>query len=231
MRIKVVIPSHPGDVDLAYNLLDWIEDLGGLKEYELVWINPYPSSMISKTYKLFKLAQWVVPRKASINLGWPAGANIMFETALENVKEPFLWLEPDAVPLCEGWMDYLNEEYNRVKIPFMGSINSGNKVRHLSGVAIYPENAKEWYKGLLPSTKPFDMVDQSEILLNTHHTQLIQNFWGKHGLPPIFKENIEKTDKENTVSPRMINKKAVLFHRSKDGKLVQILRERMKATK
>lgn len=241
MKLTVVIPFHSGDAKLAIDLMFWIQELdelwdGKKLDYECVLEFPFMTEHATRSFKdygqrLFKSCRLLIPSSPPVNAPWPKGANYMFHEALIAMREPFLWLEPDAIPLVPGWLDYINEEYFMKEKPFMGSINVSTETKraHLSGVAVYPGNAHEYYKNI-PSSVAFDMVDQSEILPQTHHTRLIKNFWGQTDLAPTFRTHFEKGDPINTLTLSAIPKESVLFHRNKDGTLLKLLRERKSET-
>lgn len=235
MKITIVIPLCKRDFFLTCNLLEWLLTLKGNQErldYDCIFVFYFfgfkeLSYLGNVGRNIFRHCHFIIPSSPPKKEGWPDGPNYLFEETIKSMKEPFLWLEPDCVPLCPGWIDYLNEEYFTVKSPFMGTVNTNGSLTHLSGVAIYPADAKNWYKGKLPSEKAFDMVNQEDILQNTNNTQLIQNFWGQRDIPPTFREYHEKGEPENVMTLESISKSAVLFHRCKDGSLTKLLRSQL----
>ena len=62
--------------------------------------------------------------------------------------------------------------------------------------------------------------------MRSHNTPLIQHFWGKPDLAPTFREVKGEHDPENTIPMGFIKPEAVLWHRSKDGTLIDLLRAR-----
>lgn len=228
MKITVVIPFFKDDFERTVRMLNWIQELDKHLDYDCIFVFRF-FGFQQMDYigdlgrKLFRHSHFIIPSSPPKKEGWPHGPNYLFQETIKDLKEPFLWLEPDCVPLCPGWLDKLNQEYFEYGVPFMGTINSNENRNHLSGVAVYPKDARSWYERLLPSEKAFDMVDQGDIMANTHDTMLIHNFWGKMGLPPTFKENLEKGDPENTLTIKAIRREAVLFHRCKDNSLINLL--------
>jgi len=232
-RMRVVIPYCKRDIMLCSDLLSWIKELGGCEEFDATLASPFVGfevlqGMRQKACQCFRGVDVIVKTGAPQEEPWPLGANRLFEATIAKIHEPFLWLEPDAVPLKEGWLHRIASVYSVCEHSFMGSINEKDGVRHLSGVAVYPDDARNYYVKTLPSAEAFDMVGQEIILNDTYHTKLIYNFWGRHGLPPTFKETLENGDPENTLTLASIPKDAVLFHRSKDGTLLKLLREQRK---
>jgi hypothetical protein len=93
--------------------------------------------------------------------------------------------------------------------------------KHLTGCAIYPASIRN-YNGpsLMParskSPVPWDVVNPQATLRHTHETKLIEHLWGTDNVPPTFPliDDLKRIPKE-----------AALFHRCKDGSLIDRLRE------
>jgi len=160
--------------------------------------------------------------------GWPFACNQMFQLGVRWVEDvgraPFLWLESDATPLKPGWLDTLEEEYIRVGKPFMGVVydwvNQTRRMPHLTGVAIYPANFRRLNPYPLAATKvPWDCTAPEQTLPRTHRSELFCHEWGDRAsnVPPTF---------QDLASLSVIPSNAVLFHRCKDGSLIDRLRER-----
>ena len=154
--------------------------------------------------------------------GWPEGPNAMFRTAADhvriNLRKPFLWLEPDAIPLKPGWLDVIAEEYLVGNRPFMGTIYPTPR-SHMTGVAVYPPNVAQWNPFMLAKSKlPFDTIRPERTLRHLHVTDLIHHEWGdvKTNTPWSFPDAKSLTK---------IRPEAVIFHRCKSGDLISRLRE------
>lgn len=141
--MTVVIPFHGGDRDQALRLIEWIQFLG-----------PQPG-------RFFLMTQAKLQDPAILPAGWEwltdyldikanwkdlkdaSAANAMWtQTAREMCRlqaGPWLWLEPDALPLTRDWLSALAEEHRRGGKPFTGGHAPGNDGR-MSGVAIYDQN-------------------------------------------------------------------------------------------
>src|SRR6185436_1135095 len=129
--------------------------------------------------------------------GWKQGANVLFLTAAqyleEGSKKPWLWLEPDAVPLKSGWLNTLEKLYQQANIPFLGFIYEFSPTdppmapfKLMSGVAIYPPDAwSRMAKAVKFSPNlAFDVACASITTDHGLHTNLIQHFYGEAGTPP-----------------------------------------------
>lgn len=229
--LKVVLPFHKGDAHLVFALFERFE-ITEIPEDVILLFPAVPvcflSDILFRANRMFKNVKTIF-LDGNIR-GWPSGPNYAFLTAIRYIKEssqePFLFMEPDAVPLKVGWLSAIDKEYRKSPKPFMGSINSKDSLCHFSGVGVYPCNAYDYWKEHLPNCKAFDMINQKEIVPLVQPTKLIYNFWGKKNLPPVFKENREKHDPENIMTLSQIPKEAVLFHRVKCLSLHRLLKEK-----
>lgn len=224
----VVYPFYPGDQDLAEKNAKWISELGGCKAHDCLMIadkrctNNIVDVVGIELGKAFNTLHFQMAY-AEID-GWPEGANYFFRLAtawLQNKQWPcFLWLEPDAIPLQKGWLDEIQAEYIRAGRKFMGDrVQVENIPLHMSGVGIYPnplhQYAGEAYRA---SDTAWDMAAKDQIVPQAHFTKLIEHAW-KH---PKF---TSKDELRTQIRPE-----CVLFHSSKDGSLIDLLRGRETVT-
>lgn len=223
----VVYPFSLVDQDLALKNAKWMNELGGCKGHECLMIADQRCQ--NAIFVLNELKQvfdsvYNFPAHAEIN-GWPEGANYMFRLAtswMDNAKrKEFLWLEPDAIPLTRGWLDFIQREYDEVA-KRMGKRFMGDRVQveniplHMSGVGIYPSPlhayAGEAYRA---HEVAWDMAGKDQIVPKAHFTKLIEHAW-KH---PKF-TSIDELETQ-------IRPECVLFHSSKDGSLIDLLQSKM----
>lgn len=155
--------------------------------------------------------------------GWPVSSNTLFLTSYKEIKRmgsaPFLWLEADCVPLKPKWIDSLFGEYLGVGKPFMGCIYDC-PWPHLTGVAIYPPDIEKYSPEVIKcGLRAWDMVDTEKTIKHAHHTGQYQHEWGnfKYNIAPSF---------PNQASLKIVRPDAVLFHRCKDGTLIDRIREK-----
>jgi hypothetical protein len=134
MKLLVVIPFSRSDFSLAENLMNWLEELGRYEDNELLLVRDIKLTELECS-RLYATARRVFKHVSSITTPftlpderWPVGPNWMFETtlrhivSLKNPHVPWLWLEPDAVPMRESWLRDLESTYDRAKQPFMGQV-------------------------------------------------------------------------------------------------------------
>ena len=250
MMLTVVLPFTAADHQLALNLLDWIAQLDSKLPNSCILL---PDCKLSKAQVkqvelkaagVFAKVDIVPTAQALKDERWPIGPNWMFETALlhwktAGRKSPFLWLEPDCVPMKAGWLKMLGDTYASVckRKPFVGQVVLPGlpklPVEMLSGVAMYPADA--WKLMLNPMsqkrlTEAFDVSTALHVVPQAMHTRLIWNFHGEKGMPPTFVKTIEKNHPKNALPLSAIPPQTVLFHRCKDGSLINLLRGDSDAT-
>lgn len=223
-----VFPISLNDEHLALKNVKWMNELGGCKGHECMFLADARCQqavfVLEELKKCFDHV-YVFPARAEIN-GWPEGANYMFRTAtawLGNAVrwKHFLWLEPDAIPLETGWMDTIELEYNDNLLRNPNMVFMGDRVQvediplHMSGVGVYPNPlhafAGEAYRA---HDTAWDMAGKDQIVPKAHFTKLIEHAW-KH---PSFTKEEELTTQ--------IRPEAVLFHSSKDGSLIDLLQSK-----
>jgi hypothetical protein len=243
MNLTVCIAYCSKDIHLVPPLLAWMKELRrGIHDGPkyccgclLVADSVLPREKVVEINSLAKelflhvstIAANVPPEKQN----WPAGANTMFhETAkqiLECYKTPWLWLEPDAVPLRSDWLEKIAGEYELQPRRFMGNFitsdQPGLPATHMSGVAVYPADAFPAIRGYCNGSLAFDMAMAHYVVPRGTDTPLIQNHWGDTDLPPKFSD--VATGEVNVVTLDFIRKDAVIFHRCKDGSLIELLRK------
>jgi FkbM family methyltransferase len=220
----IVFPFSTRDQDLALKNATWWLELGECKQHEALVCydqrcNPEIVEAIGAAVLQVFGKVWRLPAPADID-GWPEGANYMFRfTSAWLAAKPqypyFLWLEPDAIPLREGWLDKLEAEYRRGGKPFMGERVDLGEQRpdvpvHMSGVGMYHNpiytHAGEAYRA---AEVAWDIAAKDQIVPKAHWTPMIQHYW-KHG---------------TFTSLDGIRPETVVFHSSKDGSLIDILRQ------
>lgn len=249
MTLTVVIPFSKSDITLCEGLIEWIDRLGGCPNNPCLLVadcklaKDQVESVSNLVKRAFKSVNVISTPFSLPSEKWPIGPNWMFETALrhlENTKEPFLWLEPDSVPMKSSWLVDIENAYKSIcnRRHFMGQVMRpglpGLPDEMLSGVAVYPADAcKRLLKTVVQSKtkKAFDVATAEIVAPQTQHTRLIWNFHGPaRDMPPTFVREIEKGHPKNALPLNAIPPQTVLFHRCKDGSLINLLRGDSDAT-
>lgn len=167
---------------------------------------------------------------------WPAAPNWAWQNTARFMaavhSEPWLWLESDAIAIRKGWLLDIAEEHQKAGKPFSGHIVTG--LGHCNGVCVYPPIVAEYAKDCLQVEEmAWDVVLGRELSIDGNilkfvhpaHT-LFQHCWainpadGKawngHGEVATFKNTKDVV--------RLVDLTMGLFHRNKDGTLIDMLR-------
>src|SRR5690348_15811307 len=118
-----VLGFHAGDRDQAERLANWIAELGGCEGHSLLLLRDKGAAPIPEFAASFDKVDEIVVID-DIWHSWPQSPNNVFQTAASHIAElmpqPWLWIEPDVVPMRAGWIDALAKEYSEAGKPFMG---------------------------------------------------------------------------------------------------------------
>jgi hypothetical protein len=229
----VALLTHAGDIAEARELLLWIQKLDPKLNHDLLIVadsgSPFDKVIGLKVIgnQIFKTAR-VVANSAPVS-GWPAGPYSLFCTAIKNVDQPFLILEPDAVPTRKGWMDEIEFEYTVIGKPFLGHIYDGEREfagqRFMSGIACYPADAKDLF-AICETPVHWDVHYAAHMVNSGEHTRLIKHLFGQHNLPPRFvRERTPRTRPHEFTLDYLGD--AALFHRDKSHSLIRLLRKKL----
>ncbi len=212
------------DQDITFELFEWLRMIGGSKNHNLLLCRDHRCNKDTSTKILVSAKESFgnvteITAQASVD-GWPAGSNYMFKLCAGHVEHMrgipyFFWLEPDAIPLTADWLDRIEAEYLASGKAFMGDdVRVEGIPRHMSGVAVY-QNPIHKLAGQInwANDVAWDMVGKDQIIPNAHFTKLIEHAW-RH---PTFTDLHELSTQ--------IRPEAVLFHASKDGSLINLLRQ------
>lgn len=164
------------------------------------------------------------------NPAWPRPQNWAWRHCALHIskayREPWLWWEQDAIPIKSGWLNSLHDAYLAGGKPFLGT--SGAKMHtaqqdHLNGIAIYPPDWQRWSPEsmLFSDALPFDVCGGWRVMQQATLTPLIQHVWSWSNDPGG--EPCSFPDRSWVAH---IRRQAVLFHRCKDGSLIEHLRRK-----
>lgn len=161
--------------------------------------------------------------------GWPLGPNLVFQQVLwfyhhKKMEGPFLWCEPDCIPVRPTWLDDLWGEYNSVGRPFMGglvnvmNVNGQRIPKHMTGNAIYPDKPYLLAPAMLEARMTaWDVFAAPQIMQHAHFSDQIQHEYRGKQI-----ESVEEM--RETVKP-----KTALFHTDKFGAIIRLLASGAKA--
>lgn len=237
-KLNVAIAYHASDIHLVQQLLGWIFTLNGNNQLpnHLVLLG---DSGLTKDQRM-EIKQLGLQCFSSVNSlpvpverpGWPTGPNAMFRMGMKFVQEflrgPFLWLEPDAIPTRQGWLEALEEDYFRQPYRFYGTLsvrgeNNSPEIPDswMAGVGIYPNDAFSELAAFCDSKKPFDVAAAASTTPRLFKTDMIVQNWGTRDTPPTFVSGKKRSPNQFHVSD--LGPNTMIFHRNKDGSLIRVL--------
>jgi hypothetical protein len=238
----VAMAVYAGDFSQLLNNLEWIKQLGGCREHDAVIVADADMearqvfTLKEKASSSFRSVE-VICSEDSVS-GWPQGPNSLFLAAARFAKKrnvPWLFFEPDAIPLKQGWLDSIQIHYQATGAKYMGALVKCEDPRlpkiHLAGVAVYPPNAYDDTVKEIEAhpDKAFDISTAPITVQQSSNSDLWNHLWGQNGNPPTFaKKRIPGT---GTFDLDSLSQKAVLYHRNKDGTLIELLRNRSRIEK
>lgn len=244
MKLIIVLPFCKSDADKAVRLLQWIKELGGCPENDCVTLAAVdvPDEIERNVNVLAHMDVFAAayPVRTPFKLQdekHPIGPNWMFETVLKYFHKtkgtrPFLWLEPDCVPMRKGWLQEIENEYARCvalqkRILACTAEFTNPKWPKViaSGTAVYPPNAWEIYKSLQTNRKvAWDVQFADKVMPMVMKSRTILSRLN-HNLPPTYFRTKTEKAPPNAVYLDQIPKAVTLVHPDKDGSLIKLLRE------
>ena len=216
----VAISYHDGDLPLMRRWANHVAKLGSYENHKIVLV-PIRGSSRDQVVEPLKscFGEVVVEPCDHAYGGWPQSCNMAFESvawlASTTLKRPFLWMEPDAIPLKSTWVDDIENAYNEARKPFMGSLVEiagimPNGVNHMSGVGVYHWDLHRLAPSIFNNEKTaWDIASASNVINQMHDTKLIQHDW-----VPNAKW------RRDVVTPDLVNPLAVIYHPDKLGVLM-----------
>lgn len=182
-KILIVIPIIPETATRAEKLLDWISELNEKKKHGDVLIifssNVHPEQRLKiqitadVTFETVAVLNGTMLPEAKLNTMFKAAA----EHVLANFKVPFLWLEPECVPLRRSWMAELTEAYIRQPRRHMGGhlFSQGQPDKlHLGRIAVYSSDMVVDSTAFFKPGESFEIQGGGTLLSRSSKSRLIQ---------------------------------------------------------
>lgn len=197
---------------------------GMLSKYRLILM--LPRDIVIPEHMNVYLDAWGDKRRFDENskiVAWPMGPNLVFQQILwlyhhKKMEGPFLWVEPDCIPVRPSWLDDLWEEYHNAGKPFMGGLvdvmnANGQRIpKHMTGNGIYPDKPYLLAPAMLEARMtPWDVFAAPQIMKNAHFTAQIQHEYRHEEI--LGADQMQRTVKATTS----------LFHTDKFGSLIRLL--------
>lgn len=242
MNLVLVLPFCSKDGALAVRNLLWMEELDGKLPFDCVLSHDTetPATVVRDmtliANRVFNKADvfWYPPAEKR---HWPAGPNWAWQNVARYieavVKQPWLFLEADAIPLRKRWLHDIAEDYQKAGKPFSGHIVDG--MGHLNGSCVYPPNVAAFSVGAFRTEETaWDVVLGADLHLreggmspyvHAAHT-LFAHCWA------INKDTGKAWNGAGEVASfrsmndllRLVDVTMAIFHRCKDGSLIDWLR-------
>lgn len=247
----IVLPLSKRDLNLAVPLMSWIRKLGSYPRHDLLLA--YSSELTALERETVastaRAIQWRVPPVA-ITVGidvqeWPQAPNQIFRSvvnAAKTMNRPWLFLEPDCTPIRRGWADDLADAYNRLRMPFMGVVDTTYAVtpskelvktgEHLCGCAVYPPNLAEFTQRHTICHEAFDHAIAKDVRPKAANCPLMQDNWStgnycRDGEKTVCDPVTLRIELIGRSITRPLRPEVVLLHGCKDGSLLRLLRDEM----
>jgi hypothetical protein len=212
-------PAPFSNSQLAVKWLDWCAALGGIEDTELLILGPGDFRM-PESAKAWRKRSFL--RDRTNTKGWPYGPNAAFSQLAWHMHyrkdgdEPWLFCEPDCIPLHATWLAELADAYVSAGKPFMGALIPGAATypEHMSGNAIYPAKAIRLAPSLVSEKKmnvAWDIRSAHQVVPQMAETNLIFQLYRN----PPFRSLEEFKFK--------VPSSAVLFHSDKYGAVANLL--------
>jgi hypothetical protein len=234
------------DADQALELLQWIAELGGCKNHECLiivdagveWSYAIEAlNLANKSFRYTRLHTTSVSISCSTSAGeeerkkaWLKGSSMLFkEAAIRCAGQPFFWLESDSIPLKPNWLDQIEHAYQECGAPFMGPLvkhkTAGYPSPYLEGISVYPADCWKRFEKVWDENQSWCLSCATAAVPYAANTPLVQQIWGQMGMAVSFVKVRTADSQPQDWTLDMINPKAVVFHRNKDGSLLKLLRE------
>ena len=228
----VVIPFCHKDEWLAIKNLEWAKKLDGRTAHTAMVVHDDTISgdQVRHAAEQFfeKVIMFCYPRFPGRDISWPIVQNHQFQEAATFIsyngpKEPWLWWEPDSVPLKSGWIEAIEKAHKVGGKPYAGHIvtgdpfQNGHTISWMTGVGVYPPDVPSHSGAAMSCMRhPWDVASHRDVPKKcTPLNHLIQHIWEIDGKPARF------ADKGSVDA--LVSKTAVIFHRCKDGSLIEVL--------
>lgn len=226
-KLIVVIPFTTDNAVMAERLCDWIFKVSGSEQkgHALLVCDQQVHDELKGKVKIaaevaFDSVELVVATvnqipKAISSHFW---MNLMFLKASEHISKhyrwPFLWLEPEAIPVKSNWLEILSSIYDSQPKRYLGTHMELNGHRFMARVGIYPSYAFSEFKDITDKSGPYEIAAGSYITPKCSRSKAFQH------LKVRDESDVEKIREDATV---------VIGDES--GIVVEVLREKIPSKK
>jgi hypothetical protein len=218
----IALAYHKGDHSQAERLASWMTELKAGVGHDLILAHAKGSPALDVSGCGFDSIRRIEIND-DIENRWPHSANHVFKKIAKEIQyskpRPWLWLEPDCVPLSGDCFSAIEQEYRdkcnkQTGKPFLGDVVMPPKVAEprMSGVAVYPGNMTDWAGEVFYATDvAWDEAAAKQIYPNMARSDLIMHRWKGEGFKSL-----------NEIVLR-IPCNVKLYHADKSGSAIAIL--------
>lgn len=267
MALRICMPLSQKDAGLIAANVDLFRALGGAPRHHLM-LCPTRSVIPHAHQAAERLKAWaqsveVIEWNDENYRTWPMAGNLMWQHCAEEIikkfmrgdQTPWLYMEPDCTPLCEGWADKLEAEYALSGCKCMGTQmpsrvytdkdkfttarfipgQSAENIPFMPSPAIFPADINTLTGGCwrMPRGDAWDKMLKFYWNRSLCITKLIQHQWRTINYREmdgkiICDDSTENIEQQYNEAGEVSNE-AVFHHGCKDGSLARIIRGRCKA--
>ena len=255
--MNIVFSYHGGDAELAMESAKAIAAQGMNMRHKATICatngTPLISQITKKLEEVFPSVNRIIAQEGFD--GWPLGPNQLFADSSNycfGQDDPWMFWEPDCVPMVNNWVDLLDKEFAKDRTKIMGCLLEGGLApsgktvhRLIVGSAVYPAkflygctvaanlfNYNLRYREAGSTPEPWDVRCRWEFLKYGRNTDLIKTYWKScqyrtEGGAIVFSaENKDAEDVQCVTCPdKTVFPKAVVVHGCKDGSLHKMAQE------
>lgn len=239
LPLIVVYPFCLSDIGLAIKNLEWMARLCGKQDRKIIlsYETGTPAQAVATAArKAFADVEINCYKELIGSRKWPRGNNHAWQQTVryyerKGYRNPWIWMETDATPVCADWLERLEGEYRKARKPFMGPIV--DEWGHMNGQAIYPPNVTNYTLRAFSVQDytpwwAWDLVAVDEIEDYTHNAgHMMRHVWTltEQGRASI-REGDAPSFPDWTALGRILDHNTCIFHRCKDGTIIDRLEER-----
>lgn len=233
--LLIVFPFCSKDAAMFCKTVEWMRDLRGFYNYDALlsfdMLTPPGAvakmkSLVSSCFRDVFLTAYPAPKPGQ----WPP--TIAFIHAANHVhtrfNRPWFWTEYDMIPLKPNWIDAIDAEYRKCGKHFMGPVIPVQG--HMNGTGAYAADTPlRIPKAMKILNIAWDVAMKPEMIHDCHDCKhLLQHAWimdNRGRLQPLGAGR-EPSFSNGSLLQQLLPS-AVIFHRSKDGTLIDRLRTLM----
>lgn len=219
----IALAYHKGDHSQAERLAKWMTELKAGVGHDLILAHAKGAPALDVSGCGFDSIRRIEIND-DVENRWPHSANHVFKKIAKEIQyskpRPWLWLEPDCVPLASDCFSAIEQEYRdkcnkQTGKPFLGDAVLPDRVPEprMSGVAVYPGNMTDWAGEVFYATDvAWDEAAAKQIYPNMARSDLIMHRW--KGEP--FTQGLDEVQKRIPLGTK-------LYHADKSGTLINYL--------